>query len=146
MPQFKVPQNLDMEDRIIGHFTFAQFGYLAFGAMLAYVLLIKIPGVFGLLLALPIAIFFFALAAVKVQDQPMPKFLISLVKYLAAPRNRIWQREQSTSAKIIVADRKKKQATAPHKKNYTAGEIGRVAAQLDSRGYAKQEPKINDDQ
>lgn len=41
--EFKVPQFIDIEDKIVGSFTFAQIIYMAGGGAMSYVLWILIP-------------------------------------------------------------------------------------------------------
>jgi len=138
MPQFKVPQNLDMEDRIIGHLTLTQFGYLALGGMLAYFFLYQFPGTVGILLSLPIGIFAFALAVVKVQDQPLPKFVVALIKYVFSPRNRSWQHGAGSDNSLITNNPKREvKKPIPKKKIYTASDIKKIASRVDSHGYSE---------
>lgn len=93
--QFKVPQNIDMQDRIIGPLTLGQFFYLLFGGLIIYVLFSKLvltgfSFVFWIL-AIPIGLFSFAMAFIKVQDRPFPVFIMALIKYSRLPRARVWQ-------------------------------------------------------
>jgi len=137
MPQFKVPQNLDMEDRIIGKLTISQFGYLAFGCLIAYIAILKIPGTFGVIIAIPVALITFAFTFVRVQDQPFSKFIFSLIGYVTNPRDRTWHRDESSSnASPIAADRAvKKVAKKTPKKAYTPADIRKLAETVDSHGY-----------
>lgn len=137
MPQFKVPQNLDMEDRIIGKLTISQFGYLAFGGLVAYIAILKLPGSFGIIVAVPVALITFAFTFVRVQDQPFSKFVFSLIGYVTNPRDRTWHRDESSSnASPIQADRAvKKVAKKPTKKSYSPADIRKLAETVDSHGY-----------
>lgn len=140
MPQFKVPQNLDMEDRIIGKLTISQFGYLAFGGLVAYVALIKLPGVFGIIIAIPVALIAFAFTFVRVQDQPFSKFVTSLISYIGNPRDRTWRRDETTPADtgLITADKQaKKVEKKATKKVYSAADIRKLAETVDSHGYTE---------
>lgn len=139
MPQFKVPQNLDMEDRLIGKLTFLQFGYLAFGGLLAYVIVLKIPGTFGYILAVPIGLITFAYTFVKVQDQPFSHFVTSLVAYISLPRSRMWQHDSSNvDPHLIQPDKAPKKVEKKEvKKVFTPDQIHHLAETIDSHGYAK---------
>ncbi len=138
MPQFKVPQNLDMEDRIVGKFTLIQFGYLALGGLIAYLALIKIGGFLGMVIAGAIGIFAFALAAIKVQGEPMPKFLSSLFKYIITPKERGWSQYQSSGKPIIRADKAQKKSNKKvAKKIYSKKDLANVAEVVDSHGYSE---------
>jgi hypothetical protein len=138
--QFKVPQNIDMEDRIIGPLTLTQFFYLLFGGLVVYVLFTKLIAVSAFLfwiLALPIGLFSFAMAFVKVQDQPFPSFILAGLKFLTQPRSRVWQRDlptdekfqAETSAKAARAKTTEK-ATIP-KKSLDIVKVNELAGVLD---------------
>jgi len=139
MPQFKVPQNLDMEDRIIGKFTLKQFGYLAVGLTIAYISLNKLPSPINVLVSGVIGVTSFALAVVKIQDRPLPEFLFSLLGFLYKPRQRSWKHEQQTET-LIKKDRiVQKEDKKVVKKQYSQDELANVAELVDSHGYSKLE-------
>lgn len=90
--QFKVPQFLDIEDKIFGPFTFNEFVYLAGGAGICYVMY---KG-FGLLLAIVpmilVASFSLALVFYKPNNKPFIKMLESGFKYYFQDKLYIWKR------------------------------------------------------
>ena len=94
--QFKVPQNIDMEDKIIGPLTLTQFFYLLFGGVIIYTLFGKlaVTGYSFLfwILAIPIGTISFAMAFVKIQDRPFSSFFFAMIKFMTTPRARSWQR------------------------------------------------------
>ncbi|MBP6904759.1 MAG: PrgI family protein, partial [Candidatus Pacebacteria bacterium] len=49
--QFKVPQFIDIEDKVFGPFTFRQFAYLAGGAGFVYLSVKILPGIVALIVA-----------------------------------------------------------------------------------------------
>lgn len=93
--QFKVPQNIDMEDRIIGPLTLSQFFYLLFGGLIIYILFGRLYaaglGFFFWILAIPIGLLSFAMAFLRVNDRPFPSFFVALIKFFTQPRQRTWQ-------------------------------------------------------
>lgn len=95
--QFKVPQNIDMEDRIIGPLTLSQFMYLLFGGVILYILFNKLIlaglGFLFWILAIPIGLFSFAMAFLRVNDRPFPAFVLAAIKFFSKPRQRVWQHE-----------------------------------------------------
>lgn len=114
--QFKVPQNIDMEDKIIGPLTLVQFFYLLFGGLIIYILFnyLAVNG-YGFLfwiLALPIGLFSFAMAFVKVQDRPFPVFVLAFIKYLTQPRSRVWQRYEAPK-ELVTKPPKNEQPKIP---------------------------------
>lgn len=95
--QYKVPQNVDIEDKVIGGLTLRQFMFLmvAGGVILISRYLLKaihlnalfVPSVF-IIGGLGIALAFF-----KVNDRPLEVFIISATKSILRPTKRIWQKE-----------------------------------------------------
>lgn len=97
MARYQVPQNIDMEDKIVGPLTMLQFVYLMIGGMIIYLAWTVFDIQLFLLIAVPVGLFALAMAFVKVQDQPFPKFMAAFLLYLVRPKSRVWQKEQQLS-------------------------------------------------
>ena len=69
--QFKVPQFLEIEDKIFGPFTFREFAYLAGGAGLCFVFYKILGLVFGAIPILIMAGFVIALTFYRPNDKPL---------------------------------------------------------------------------
>ena len=112
MAQYKVPQDVEADDKLLGPFSFRQFVYLliAGGCVALAVALFQL---FTLLAIIPIlpALFFIILALPLKKDQPMETYLAAIVSYYLKPRTRIWlpgQRESTisiTAPKVVDDDR-----------------------------------------
>ncbi len=97
--QFKVPQFLDIEDKIFGPFTFRQFVYLVGGAGLCY-LLYKILGLWlGILPMLFLSALSLALAFYRPNGKPFIEMLEASLKYFAGSKLYIWQERKGETAK-----------------------------------------------
>lgn len=133
--QFKVPQNIDMQDKIIGPLTLSQFFYLLFGGLIVYILFDKlVPNGYGFVffvLAIPIGFFSFAMAFFKVQDRPFPSFFMAFVKYLQLPRARVWQHYQAPVAKpkSVKADPSKEKSP---RKSFDTVQVNELSQLLDT--------------
>ncbi len=93
--QFKVPQFLDIEDKIFGPFTFREFVYLAGGGGMCFVLY-KLLGLF--LGSIPILIvggFAAALIWYKPNNKPFIEMLEAGFKYMMQSKLYIWKRRES---------------------------------------------------
>lgn len=104
--QFKVPQFLDIEDKIFGPFTFSQFAYLAGGAGISYFLYRLLGFWLG---AIPIMIIIglaLALTFYRPNDRPFVDMLESAFTYLANSKLYIWQREKITQIEKIQKEKK----------------------------------------
>ncbi|MEI8174508.1 MAG: PrgI family protein [bacterium] len=93
--QFKVPQFLDIEDKLIGQFTFKEFVYLAGGAGLCFIIY-KLLGLFlGAIPILIVAGIAIALAKYKPNNRPFIDMIESAFNYLVQSKLYIWKRRKS---------------------------------------------------
>lgn len=92
MASYKVPQDVEADDKLIGPFSFRQFIYLmivagsigiAWGLGTIFLPLAAIP--------IPIIVLFSALALPLKKDQPMETYLAAILSYYLRPRIRIWE-------------------------------------------------------
>lgn len=104
MAQYKVPQDVEADDKLLGPFSFRQFIYLmiAGGSIVAAIGLFQL---FPLLAVIPLpVVFFFALLALPLKkDQPMETYLAALVSFYLKPRKRFWVPGQRESTITITA-------------------------------------------
>ncbi len=104
MAEYKVAQDVEADDKLIGPFSFRQFIYLivvagasaiAWGLAQVFVPLAILP--------LPVILLFGALALPLRKDQPMEIYLAAIVSFHLKPRNRIWSPDGISSLIEIVA-------------------------------------------
>jgi len=91
--QFKVPQFLDIEDKIFGPFTFSEFVYLAGGAGLCFVLYRLLGLLFGITPMLAVAAFSLALTFYKPNSKPFVFMLEAGFRYALQDKLFIWKRK-----------------------------------------------------
>lgn len=104
MAQYKVPQDVEADDKLIGPFSFRQFVYLLIvGGLVA--LAVGLFQMFPLLAIIPVpfALFFLVLALPLKKDQPMETYLAAIVSYYLKPHTRIWTPGQRESTILITA-------------------------------------------
>ena len=104
MAQYKVPQDVEAEDKLIGPFSFRQFVYLLVaGGLVA--LAIGLFQIFPALVIIPIPfiLLFLALALPIKKDQPMETYLAAVISYYLKPHNRVWTPGQRESTIKIAA-------------------------------------------
>lgn len=122
MAQYKVPQDVEAEDKLLGPFTFRQFIYLVVGAILlavAWGLFQLLP--FLAILPIPLAVFFIVLALPLRKDQPMEVYLAALISFYLRPNKRIWTSGQRESTIKITAP---KTVEKPRTRNISEEEAG----------------------
>ena len=138
MAQYKVPQDVEADDKLLGPFTFRQFVYLMITAGLIG-LAFALFNVFPLLAIIPIPFaFFFAILALPLKkDQPMETYLSAIVSYHIKPKTRVWNPGQRESTIIITAP---KQVEAPRIRNISGEEastrLSFLANVVDTEGYS----------
>lgn len=130
-PQYKVPQNVDMQDRIVGPLTMFQFLYLLAGGMVFYTTL-KTPSPIDLIfIGIPAGLLSLCFAFVKINDQPFIRFIVSFLYFSTHPKARIWRHAgMATDAKpMITKDQiSNKRVT---RKTLDAARVKDVAGRLD---------------
>lgn len=101
--QFKVPQFIDIEDKVFGPFTFRQFAYLAGGAGFVYLSFKLLPILIALVVAPILAGFALALTFFKYNDKPFIHVVESFVKFYTRSRLYLWHK-QELSKKTAVPE------------------------------------------
>lgn len=141
--QYRVPQNVDIEDRVIGPLSLRQFIFLLVGTSIILVLYFILVGPLRLLFWL-LAIVIGAITGVftfaRYGDQPFEVFALGAIKTLVNPRMRIWKRE-------VEADIKVKKAPSVQQKNEkrttkslleVQSNLSRLAQIVDSGGHIEE--------
>jgi hypothetical protein len=104
MAVYKVPQDVEADDKLIGPFSFRQFIYIII-ALIAIALAWGLAQIFiGLaIIPLPLVVFFGALALPLRKDQPMEIYLAAVISYYIKPRRRLWEPDGVQSLVEITA-------------------------------------------
>lgn len=113
MAQYKVPQDVEADDKLIGPFSFRQFVYLviavglggaAYGLFQIFPLLAIIPT--------PGILFFLVLALPLKKDQPMETYLAAVISFYLKPNKRFWTPGQRESSIQITVPKKAEKSRA----------------------------------
>jgi len=103
--QFSVPQFVDVKDRVFGPLTVQQFLYVIIGIGLGLLEFFTLPVPLFVILVIPTAGLFAALAFYKVNGRPFYFYLVNAAGFLVHPTNRIWFRDPTlpkTRARITA--------------------------------------------
>ena len=138
MSVYKVPKDVEAEDKLLGPFSFRQFIFLIIAAIslgIAYVLArILLP--LGLI-PVPIALFFGALALPIRKDQPMEVYLAAIISFMLKPKKRLWQPD---GIEYLVEVTAPKTEEKTYGSGYNQAEVQRrlsyLANLVDSRGWS----------
>lgn len=138
MATYKVPQDVEADDKLLGPFTFRQFIYLmiVFGSGMLAVALFQLFPLLAII-PLPFMIFFGLLALPLKKDQPMETYLAALLSFYTKPNKRYWLPGQSESTILITAP---KQVEASRARDLSSEEASHrlsfLAEIVDSEGHA----------
>lgn len=138
MAVYKVPQDVEADDKLIGPFSFRQFIYLIIVAIAAFMAWFLAQIFVGLILIpMPIILFFGALALPLRKDQPMEIYLAAVIQFLLKPRIRKWDPEGQVNLVTIVAPHVQEVSRT---KEYGADEaqqrLSYLAQVIDTQGWA----------
>lgn len=146
MATYKVLQDIEAEDKILGPLTLRQFIYGAVAAICMYLSYFMISKGFAFMVAffLPVALVFGFFAFPWHSDQPTEIWALAKVRFLLKPRRRVW--DQSIIKELVTITAPKK----PHI-DYTKGlsetevtsRLRALADTLDSRGWAVKNANVN---
>lgn len=138
MAIYKVPQDVEADDKLIGPFNFRQFIYLI-------IVTLAIAGAWGLaqlflplmIIPVPIIVFFGALALPLRKDQPMEVFMAAIVSFYLKPRKRLWDPDGIDSLIEIVAPKTDDiQLIKELSQDETRRRLSYLADVVDSQGWA----------
>lgn len=103
--QFQVPQFIEVEDKIVGPFSWKQFIYMLGGLGLSYVLYKALPFIVAILLIIPVLSLAGALTFVKINGRPFIFALEAWFNYAFQSKLYVWKKpvpekktNQSTSS------------------------------------------------
>ncbi|MBU0706493.1 PrgI family protein [Patescibacteria group bacterium] len=150
--QYKIPQNVGIEDKIVGPFSLRQLIILAIGGGISYTLYAITARIYELnfieyiLIAMP-TIFALALAMLKIHNVSFGKYIILMMEFAIKPKKRIWD-HRGISA-LVAPDLTEKSAVAQKgateekvRKNVNLGDL---SAMLDSGGFEHVEQVKHED-
>jgi len=138
MATYKVPQDVEADDKLIGPFSFRQFIYLiivalagvaAWGLSQLFIGLVIIP--------LPIILFFGTLALPLRKDQPMEIYMAAMVSFYLKPRLRKWDPEGiETTIEISAPKTVEVQRIKDLSQSEASQRLSYLADIVDSGGWA----------
>lgn len=138
MAVYKVPQDVEADDKLLGPFSFRQFIYLIIaimGVVLGWALSnLLLPLA---IVPLPIVILFGILALPLRKDQPMEIYLAAVLSFYLKPRKRLWKADGIQSlVEIVVPKTVEERRTKELSEMEAEQRLSYLANLVDSRGWA----------
>ncbi len=140
--QYKVPQNIEIEDKVISLLTLRQFMILLVGAMIVGIfrtLTPFLPAIIFILFAIMIMGAAGIVAFYRYNEKPLEIFILAYIQTVSRARQRVWRKEEWREDIIKVAPKKEELSPIykPEVKEIKS-ELAALAKMVDSGGYAGQ--------
>ena len=128
--QFKVPQFIEHEARLIGPFTIKQTALLAGVGAILFVLWFMLEKWLFFVLGIPLSLLALLIGFMKINGRPLLGFFMSFFSFFISPQLYIWEKRQ------LAKQKKSKRKQAPEvfegvSTQVTKKEIGELAKKLD---------------
>lgn len=151
MAVYKVIQDIEAEDKLLGPLTLKGFIYAMIAGVLVFISVrVAIAGTLGnfrwgiIVLLLPPILLFGILAGPFGKEQPTEVWLLSHVRFFFKNRKRIWNQSGADLTVIITAPKIiEKQLTKGWSQVEVRSRLKALAATLDSRGWAIKNINLN---
>ncbi len=138
MATYKVPQDVEAEDKLLGPLSFRQFIYAGValgGAALAFFMFQVFPLL--AMIPLPIVLLFGALALPLRKDQPMETYLLAILRFYLKPKLRLWNPDGTITYVEITVPKVVEQHLIKDISGQNAQErLDYLARVMDTRGWA----------
>lgn len=147
MAVYKVIQDIEAEDKLLGPLTLKQFIFAVIAAGFAFVAFFIVSKTGNLLFAVPFVPFIAVsglLAAPLGRDQPTDIWLAAQIRFFIKPRKRIWDQSGIKNLVTITAPKKiEKVYTNGLSQQEVRSRLKALADTIDSRGWAIKNVDVN---
>lgn len=116
--QFQVPQFINIEDKVIGPLTIKQFLYILVATVILFVLYKLLNLFVFIVLSIPVMVFTYALAFLKVRNQPFINIVKNMFGFLRKPDFYVWKKLDAKEEKQEQAPKIIKKVPAKKKKKH----------------------------
>jgi hypothetical protein len=146
MGQYKVPQDVEAEDKIIGPLTMRQFIYAIIGIMWGVICFAAFRKVIPLMIVigLPPVMLFLLLAFYKRDGQNFEQLLVAMAGYFGQSRRRLWAKEPLVEAFQITAT-KITSSISQRNPAEVRSQLEQLGAMIDARGQVAASAGLDDD-
>ena len=146
MSRYKVIQDIEAEDKLLGPLTLRQFIFGIVALMFyyfCYLLYSKGAGIF-IILFLPIALFATFFAIPFGGDQPTEIWALAKLRFILKPRRRIWDQSGIKELVTVTAPKKVEEIrTNGLSQQQVRSRLSALATTIDSRGWAVKNVNLN---
>jgi hypothetical protein len=139
MSTYKVIQDIEAEDKLIGPLTLRQFIYALTAALFGYLtFLVSTKGaIFMAIIFFPLAVLCLFFAWPWSRDQPTEVWALARIRFMVKPRKRIWNQSGIKELVTVTAPKRVEQMlTNGLNQSEVKSRLKALADTIDSRGWA----------
>lgn len=145
MATYKIPRDVEAEDKLVGPFTFKQFVFLIVAVIAAYLTWVFFQITpFLSLLTLPIVLLFGFIGVYHREDQPIETYIAALLNFVLKSRQRVWQHNAVSEAVRLVKPKLQQKPVQPRDPKKVKGQLQRLAQVIDTRGWSSKNPLLQE--
>lgn len=144
MAQYKVPQNVESEDKILGPLSLKQFIYVIIGLMwaaLMWAIFNKVL-VLAIVFALPVTGFFLLLGFGRRQEQSFENYFVALLRFQFVPRKRLWMKDEKLDTSIVKESDRPKESAVARNPRQIKGQLAKLSLVLDTHGATGKDEQL----
>ncbi|HSX41100.1 MAG TPA: PrgI family protein [Candidatus Saccharimonadales bacterium] len=145
MGTYKVPQNVESEDKILGPLSLKQFIYAMIGVgwgLLTFAILQKAI-VIWIFVGLPPALALLALGLYQREDQPLETYMLAVASFIGRPKVRFWEKEPIAEV-FKLEPPPPKPEIARRDPREVRGQLSKLANIVDTRGWSAKEASVQE--
>ncbi|MCX6811552.1 MAG: PrgI family protein [Candidatus Berkelbacteria bacterium] len=142
--QYKVPQKIDLEDKIIGPLTLKQFIYLLGGGLIDYMILSATKSSFlGWMVIVLVSLLALAFAFVQIEEQPFSYLVTNFFTYTLRPKLRLWDKRGKVERAINFTNKQAEKPIGPAMKRpeEVKSSLEALSQVLDTHGWSPEQYK-----
>lgn len=146
MSTYKLIQDIEAEDKILGPLTLRQFIFALIAIFFFYICFVLLTkgGAFFLIIFLPPALFFGFFALPLGRDQPTEIWALAKLRYYFKPRKRVWNQSGVKELVTVTVPKKIERAvTNGLSQTEVRSRLNALANTLDTRGWAVKNVDVN---
>jgi hypothetical protein len=143
MAYYKVPQDVEAEDKLIGPFTFKQFVFLIIFFISGFVgfrLLQVNVALTGLVL--PVFVISGILGFYRPADQPVETKLLAYINFYFKPRIRLWSRDGLLEHVLIQAPKRIEHTLRVRSREEVQSQLKQLSQIIDTRGWVVKQSAV----
>ncbi len=146
MGTYKVPQNVEAEDKILGPLSMKQFIYAMIGVgygLLTFAIFNPISIVIWVVLGVPPMLALLGLGLYQREDQPLETFVVAIAQFFVRPHQRFWQKEPIAEVFRLEPPPPKPEQVV-RDPSQVRSQLAQLADLVDTRGWSIKEPELQE--